>query len=58
VNHFGRGFIQSFQSEPLPKATQTIGMKEMVVPITAGILSAFNESISSACFSQGTLSHL
>ncbi|RLN23577.1 zinc transporter 5 [Panicum miliaceum] len=36
----------SFGSEPLEKATQTIGMKEMVVPITAGILSALRRVLA------------
>ncbi|CAO1947905.1 unnamed protein product [Urochloa humidicola] len=38
--------LYSFGSEPLEKAAQTIGMKEMVVPITAGILSALRRVLA------------
>jgi len=39
-------FATIFGSEPLERATQTIGMKEMVVPITAGILSALRRVLA------------
>uniref|UniRef100_A0ACD5UNY4 Uncharacterized protein n=1 Tax=Avena sativa TaxID=4498 RepID=A0ACD5UNY4_AVESA len=38
--------LYSFGSEPLEKATQITGMKEMVVPITAGILSALRRVLA------------
>ncbi|KAL6845440.1 hypothetical protein ACP4OV_024935 [Aristida adscensionis] len=38
--------LYSFGSEPLEKASQTIGMKEMIVPITAGILSALRRVLA------------
>ncbi|ONM39121.1 hypothetical protein ZEAMMB73_Zm00001d043809 [Zea mays] len=36
----------SFGSEPIEKARQTFGVKEMVVPITAGILSALRRVLA------------
>ncbi|XP_044331490.1 uncharacterized protein [Triticum aestivum] len=38
--------LYSFGSEPLEKATETTGMKEMVLPITAGILSALRRVLA------------
>ncbi|KAG0538987.1 hypothetical protein BDA96_03G283700 [Sorghum bicolor] len=38
--------LYSFGSEPVEKARQTIGVKEMVVPITAGILSALRRVLA------------
>ncbi|XP_066309435.1 uncharacterized protein [Miscanthus floridulus] len=38
--------LYSFGSEPVEKARQNIGVKEMVVPITAGILSALRRVLA------------
>ncbi|XP_015694465.1 zinc transporter 5 isoform X2 [Oryza brachyantha] len=38
--------LYSFGSESLEKGTQVIGMKEMVVPLTAGILSALRRVLA------------
>uniref|UniRef100_A0A804NEZ7 Zinc transporter 5 n=1 Tax=Zea mays TaxID=4577 RepID=A0A804NEZ7_MAIZE len=38
--------LYSFGSEPIEKARQTFGVKEMVVPITAGILSALRRVLA------------
>ncbi|ONM39132.1 hypothetical protein ZEAMMB73_Zm00001d043809 [Zea mays] len=46
----------SFGSEPIEKARQTFGVKEMVVPITAGILSALRRVLARRVSLKGSAS--